>query len=124
MFDVCADAVIEFVGFVFWFAVWADAFVGESDEDAGVEVGEFTEPAAEDFVVEVGIGKDGRVGFEGYAGSGSCFTIGQVSDDVEGVFEFSAFEGDEVYFAVSNDFDFHPFGERVDARDSDAVESA
>lgn len=124
MSDVGADAVIELVGFVNCFAVAADPFVSKSDEHPGVEVGEFTEPTAEDFVVEVGVGEDGGVGLEGYARAGSFFTFGQCCDDVQWVFDFSAFEGDEVYFSVSNDFDFHPFGEGVDARDADSVESA
>lgn len=107
MDDIFEQAVVCFEGVVLDLAVGTDAFVGEADEDAGVEIGEFTQAVCEDGVVEGGVFEDLVVGFEDNGGAcGSSCVFGDLAHIVEWFGDNTAFEDDRFDFAITPDLDF------------------
>ncbi len=123
--DILDEPVDRAEGGLLGLAVGADAFVGELDGDARVEVGELAQAGRERLEAKVGLGEDVRVGLE--ADLGAAFAAaagGDLADDMEGLDHQAAGELDAVDLAVAPDLALEPLAEGVDAGDADAVQAA
>ncbi len=113
---VLAEAVVVLVRFFF-----AGALVGDGDADALVEEGELLHALLTAWRRRYFVfGKICGSGFE----CGFRAAFGGVADAADVGLGDAAFVLLVIDLAVAADFDFAPFGEEVDDRDADAVETA
>ena len=91
------------------------------DRHTLVEEREFAQTRAEDLPLECTAGEDRVVREERDLGAG---LLAALADDFGRLGDVSARKLDVMDLAAALDVDLHPFGQRVDARDADAVETA
>ena len=97
------------------------ALVGEHDQHAGIEEGEFAHPVFERREIELGHREGFRRGQERHLGAALAFGI---ADDRKRCDRVAVVKLDEVRFAVAPDGELEPGRQRVDHRDADAVQAA